>query len=422
MQILTVEPDAKFFQAITVTYVPYILTELPSNLVLKKIGPRLLLPSLCLCWGIVATLQSQMHNFGGLIACRFFLGMLEGGLFPGIVLYLSGFYRRHELQVRIGLFFSAAAMSGAFSGLLAAAIIQMDGIGGLAGWQWIFILEGLFTVLFGTFALFVLPNTPHQVLTFTPKHAEHCIRRLEADGNANESFAFSFKALRSTFKDPHIWLVCVALFCNGVSLFGLAYFTPSIVQGMGYSQTRTQLLTVPPFAIAFFVTMISAFVADRYKCRGLSAICTTCLAVIGFSLFLTSTTIAVRYVALCFMIPGVYGAAPSLISWIPNNVAAHTRRATAVALQFIATNLGGILSTWIYPKKSAPRYETAAKLNLSLVCVTVALIGTEILLLRRKNDSKERKRSQLLQGIEHLSLDEQFDHLGDHHPDFRYTL
>jgi MFS family permease len=380
-----------------------------------------MLPCMCLCWGIVTTLQSQVHNFGGLVACRFFLGLLEGGLFPGIVLYLSGFYRRHELQVRIGLFFSAAAMSGAFSGLLAAAIIQMDGIGGLFGWQWIFLLEGLFTIAFAILAFFVLPNTPHQVLTFTPEQVDHCVRRLEADGT-NETVKFSFKALRSTFKDLHIWLVCLALFCNGTSLFGLAYFTPTIVEGLGYSKTETQLLTVPPFAIAFFVTMAAAFIADRYRCRGLTAICTTCLAVIGFSLFLTGETVAVRYTSLCFLIAGIYSSAPSLISWIPNNTAAHTRRATAIAMGFVSTNIGGIISTWIYPKTSAPHYRFAARYNLSLVCITVAVIAGEVALLRWMNQRKEEKREYLLQGMESMSPKDQFNELGDHHPDFRYTL
>lgn len=408
--------------AITVTYVPYIVAELPSNLVLKKIGPRTLLPTMCVLWGIVSTLQSLVHNFGGLIACRFFLGLLEGGLFPGIVLYLSGFYRRHELQVRIGLFFSAAAMSGAFSGLLAAAIIQMDGIAGLEGWRWIFILEGLFTVLFGVFVFLLMPNTPHQVLGMSSEEKIYCAYRLRGDTVAEESLAFRSDALLSTFKSLHVWLVCLALFCNGTSLFGLAYFTPTIVQGLGYEGTEAQLFTVPPFVIAFLTTMVAAYVADRYRVRGITAICTTCLALIGFALFLAVNTVAVRYTALFLMISGIYAAAPSLISWVPNNTAAHTRRATAVAMQFISTNVGGIISTWLYPKSAAPDYAFAAKYNLSLVCITVILVGAEIWLLRFKNQRKMTKRGEILSEVQNLSAEEQFEVLGDRHPDFRYTL
>jgi MFS family permease len=405
-----------------VTYVPYICAELPSNLVIKRVGPRLMLPGMCFCWGIVATLQSQVQSYSGLLACRAVLGLCEGGLFPGIVLYLSGFYKPHELQVRVGLFFSAAALSGAFSGLLAAAIQQMESIAGLHGWQWIFLLEGLFTVLFATLAFYILPNTPHQVRHFTPEQADWCVSRLRS-ASIPESHKISLKAVCSTFKDIHIWMMCTILFCNGVSLFGLAYFTPSIVASLEYSQTHTQLLTVPPFACAFVVTMISAFIADRYKRRGLTAICTTCLALVGFSIFLTTHSKGAKYTALCFLITGTYSAAPSLISWIPNNVATHSRRATAVAMGFIATNVGGIVSTWIYPKSSAPSYKLAARFNLSLVCISLALMALLVALLRYKNQKKAAgHRDGLLQGLSDMSAEEQHEILGDHHPSFKYTL
>ena len=381
-----------------------------------------MLPGMCLCWGIVTTLQSLVNSYSGLLACRALLGFCEGGLFPGIVLYLSGFYKPHELQVRIGLFFSAAALSGAFSGLLAAVIQNMEGISGLHGWQWIFLLEGLFTVIFASFAFYILPNTPQQVKTFNQEQADWCESRLKS-ARFTKSHKISLKAVGSTFKDIHVWILCIILFCNGTSLFGLAYFTPSIVAGLGYTRTHTQLLAVPPFACAFVVTMIAAYLADRYRRRGLTAICTTCLALIGFSVFLTSTSNGMKYTALCFLIIGIYSSAPSLISWIPNNVAAHSRRATAVAMGFVSTNIGGILSTWIYPKTSAPRYTFAARFNLSLVCITIALITAEVFLLRWMNQRKAAgDRDGLLADVKELSVEEQHNVLGDHHPEFRYTL
>lgn len=405
------------------TYVPYILAELPSNLILNKIGPRIVLPVICVSWGLITTLQSQVHNYSGLLACRFFLGLMEGGLFPGIVLYLSAFYKRHELQMRVGLFFSAAAMSGAFSGLLAAAIINMDGMRGMAGWQWIFLLEGLFTVCFGFVLVLILPNSPRDVKIMTPQESEHCFKRLEANTIAKENTGFDFKTLLSTFRSPHVLLLSLALFCNGTCLFGLANFTPSIVQSLGYQGTRTQLLTVPPFAIAFVATMISAFAADRYKARGITAICTTCISIAGFALFYQSTSTAGHYTALCLMITGIYSTSPSLISWIPNNTAAATRRATAVAMGFISTNTGGIVSTWIYPDSAAPEYSLAAKLNLSLTCISIGVVVMEMLLLRWKNQQKEDDewREAVLRKVPG-TINEQFSALGDEHPDFKYTL
>lgn len=400
---------------------PYIAAELPSNLILKKVGPRILLPTLCTAWGIVTILQSQAHTFSGLIACRFFLGLCEGGLFPGIVLYLSGFYRRHELQVRIALFFSAASLSGAFSGLLAAAIQQMDGVRGLRGWQWIFVLEGLFTACFGLFSYAILPNGPKNVLTFQPQHKEHCLHRLQLDANLFESDKVSVKKIASVFKDVHVLLVCAILFSSGICLYGLAYFTPTIVQAMGYSNTKTQLLTVPPYVSAFGVTMITAYIADRYRLRGACAFATTLLSLVGAAMTLKGRSIGVRYTALILLITGVYSSAPCLISWVPNNSAGHVRRATAVALAFISTSAGGIVSTWIYPQSSAPFYRIGARVNLSVIVFSLVALVLQVMMLRRLNARKQSHRANILEGREHLSYEDQFAELGDKHPEYLYT-
>ncbi|RMJ22804.1 transporter [Aspergillus sp. HF37] len=413
--------DWEYKVAITVTYVPYILAELPSNLILKKIGPRILLPTLCTSWGVVTMLQSKAGSFGGFIACRFFLGLCEGGLFPGIVLYLSGFYLRSELQIRIALFFSAASLSGAFSGLLAAAIQQMEGMRNLRGWQWIFILEGLATVCFGLLSFLLLPNGPKNLLTFQPRHVARCVARLGLDANDFETEKVTPKKAASVLRDLHVWLCCAVLFCNGVCLFGLAYFSPSIVQALGYSSTTTQLMTVPPYACGFVLTMITAYVADRYQQRGLCALATSAVALVGAALILVGRGLGMRYAALVVLVTGVYSCAPCLISWVPNNSAGYTRRATAVAMGFISTSAGGVLSTWIYPKSSAPYYNLGARFNLSLVAIGMVLTVVQVLLLRALNGKKVNDRPGLLAGLEGLTDAEQFDRLGDRHPNYRYT-
>jgi hypothetical protein len=178
-----------------VTYVLYIAAELPSNLLLKKIGPRILLPGLCLTWGAITTLQCLVNNYSGLLAARLMLGLAEGGknalpsiserhpylrlgLFPGINLYLSMFYRREELQLRIALFYSFSALSGAFSGLLAAAIANMDGIGGLAGCKSIIILS---------FGLLLTKQRAMDLCARRPLHRP--LRPTSMVANAQQSFS-----------------------------------------------------------------------------------------------------------------------------------------------------------------------------------------------------------------------------------------
>ena len=103
-------------------------------------GPHIMLPTLVVSWGLVTTFQGFVHNYSGLIAARFFLGLTEGAILPSLVAYLSTFYPRERLGKRLAFFFSATSLAGAFSGLLASAILKMEGAGGKRGWQWIFIL------------------------------------------------------------------------------------------------------------------------------------------------------------------------------------------------------------------------------------------------------------------------------------------
>ncbi|KAK6369286.1 hypothetical protein LTS17_009626 [Exophiala oligosperma] len=412
--------DWEYKVAITTTYVPYMLVEIPSNLLLKKIGPRRLIPFLCVSWGLVSALQCQVTSFGGFVAARFFLGLTEGGLYPGMILYLSSFYRRTELQFRIAFFFTAVSFSGAFSGLLAAAIGQLNGNGGLRGWQWIFLIEGVITIGVGLIAFFILPNTPAQVRLLSEEEKLYCMRRLEKESNSFGTEKVTIKAVLSVAKDLHVWILLAINLCAAVLGFGLSVFGPSIVKALGYSPTVTQLLTVPPYACAFIVTILAALGSDRYQARGFALNITLVFAIVGAVMMYKARGFAARYTGICILFTGAYAMAPCGLSWLPNNAAGYTRRATAIALMAMFTSIGGIISTWIYPTSDAPYYPLGAKFDLSVACIAQGLTVCELLWLRRLNRIKEERPETLLKGIEHLSEDEQFKMLGDHHPRYKY--
>lgn len=406
-----------------VTFIPYIAIEVPSNMVFKKIGPRWMLSGLCICWGVVTAFECLIQNYAGFIACRFFIGLFEGGVFPGFVLYLSDFYRRDEIQSRIGLLYGAASIAGAFSGLLAAAIEKMDGIAGLAGWRWIFLLEGLATAIFGLFALWALPNTPRDVITFTAEQKEYYVRRIAADAKTKvDHSTVALKDIVACLCEPHFLNIGIMSVCIGFVAQGVAYFTPSVVLGFGFGPRTSQLLTVPPFMFAFIVTMTAGMVADRHHRRGLVTIATSSLGILGCILNHTGTSLGIRYSSLFFLVAGIYSCAPTLLAWIPNNNAAYGKRASAIAIGFVISNAGGMGGVWLYPSKDAPRYLFATNFQISFLATIVVLSVVQVFILRQLNRQKVSRRDDLLQGLEHLSLDEQMQELGDHHPDFKYTL
>ncbi|KAG6889070.1 hypothetical protein C0992_006499 [Termitomyces sp. T32_za158] len=386
--------------ALTVTYIPYIIAELPSNLVLKAVGPNLLLPTMLTLWGIVTTLQGVVTTYQGLLACRFFLGLCEGGVFPGLVLYLSFWYPRRQLQSRISAFFSTASLSGAFSGLLAYGIIRMNGVGHRPGWAWIFILEGLFTVLFGLSSFLTLPHSPGRARFLTEEEKEYVVARLRetgATGLQDEADSFSWNEIWKAFTLPHV-------------------FTPSILSGLGYTNVDAQLYSVPPFAAAFVVSIVVSYLSDRYGARGIVTIFSGILATIGFAMFYASHSPHIKYGSLFLSITGAYNGAPALSTWNANNTAPYTRRATAIAIGFIMTNSGGILATWLLGTLSpAPLYTKATLTLLIFSILMVVFSAMNIGYLASQNRKKATIRDTTSREDEALGL-------GDRSAWFPYSL
>jgi MFS family permease len=187
-------------------------------------------PSNNLCqvgWGVVMTLMGIVQNYHGLLISRLFLGVAEAGLFPGVAYYLTMWYCRHEIQLRQSLFFSAASIAGAFSGLLAFGIAKMDGIGGLEGWRWIFILEGIVTVLVAVLAFFMLHDFPETASFLTEEERAFVVYRLKYqsqlhgadDGRPQvpQAEEFKWKYVRQAFFDWQVWVNIIAYW--GVSDF-----------------------------------------------------------------------------------------------------------------------------------------------------------------------------------------------------------
>ncbi|KAJ7765742.1 major facilitator superfamily domain-containing protein [Mycena metata] len=404
--------------ALTVTYVPYIAAELPSNLLLKIVGPNLMLPAMLTLWGVVTTCQGTVKTYGGLLACRFFLGLLEGGVFPGLVLYLSFFYPRMRLQTRIAAFFSAASISGAFGGIMAYGIINLKGKHGHSGWQWIFIIEGAITVLFGLVSFALLPSSPDHARFFNEEEKAYVKSRLKEDGAIEDeaSSAFNWGDVVKAFTSVHVILVGVIFFFSGVVLYSLAYFTPSIVQSLGYTAAKAQLMSVPPFSVAFVMTMITAWISDRYQCRGWVTVFGSVLCIAGFGMFLGSLNHHVQYGSLFLSISGTYLMAPAISTWNANNAAPHVRRATAIAIGFIMTNSGGILATWLLGSLSPPpRYTKATKVLLIFSVFMGFFAILNIVWLKRENNKKKVTRT-------HLTRAQEAPGLGDKSAWFVYSL
>ncbi|KAJ7771055.1 MFS general substrate transporter [Mycena maculata] len=450
----------QFNTVLTVFYVTYLLVEVPSNLVMKKVGANIWLPGLVAVWGAITTLTALANNFGGLIAIRLFLGLSEGGLLGGIVLYLSTIYKPHELQLRVSIFYASASISGAFGGLLATAILSLDGVGNLAGWRWIFVLEGLTTVLSGLVSAFVLPKSIaearflseeerkfalvrfHQDETFTstttvtPRvlHSETekvDVSITEQVGSLTEAEPihmmderFEWREVIRGLTDFQAWVTAVAFGGLIVSIYSFSLFLPTIVAGLDFTGKSAQLHTVPPYVPATVLTVIIAILSDRLKWRGPFILICLPFAIAGYILVIVATDNAQRYGAVFLIAAGIYPSAPAILSILPNNSSGYYKRATTTALQLAVANCGGFIATNIYTADQAPTYRRGHSIVLAflLLAWVFTAVNVSYCLWENKARAEGRRQANITAYEELWSAGKTRAPVGDRNPEFRFTL
>ncbi|KAJ4342278.1 hypothetical protein N0V87_001264 [Didymella glomerata] len=383
--------------AVSILFVTYITFEVPSNLVLKKFTPSRWIAFITFSWGIVATLTGLVQSYGGLIACRVLLGALEAGMFPGMSLYLTFWYTKNELALRVGYLFVSAAIAGALGGLLAFGIGRMDGLQGMSGWRWIMIIEGIPTVLLGIAIFFLLPNDPESAYFLNDNEKKMMmVRHGRAYGNTASAQEFDKQDVLKAFKDWKVWIFCASQFGADTMLYGtflhtvtnyygmadrsdsIGYstFLPTIIKGLGtWTAEEVQLLTIP----CYFVGAL-----------------------------------------MCFLIAaGLYILVGLPLAWLPNNSPRYGKRAAANGLQLTIGNSSGIMAPFIYTTREGPRYIRGHAITLALVAMAVFIYLLMWTYFSKVN--KQRAEGKVDREHEGLSEDELAE-LGDDSPHFRYVI
>lgn len=318
---------------LTVFFISYSLFEPATNILLKRFRPSIFLPVIMFFWGIVMTCMGLVHNYSGLAAVRFFLGITEAGLFPGVNYYLSCWYKRSEFGIRAAIFFSAAAFAGSFGGLLAAAIALMKGVGGKPGWAWIFILEGLFTVIVGVVSFWMVHDFPDEARFLKEHQRVRVIRRLKEDKqHSAEHETFQWQYVVQSLRDWKTYAFATIYMGCDMPLYAFSLFLPSIIAELGYSGTHANLLSVPPYAAAAIMTITVGWYADRTKRRGLSNICISTLGIIGFSMLIGSKKAGVKYAGTFLAAMGIYPCIANTISWASNNLEGVYKRGVSLGI------------------------------------------------------------------------------------------
>ncbi|KAH8731559.1 major facilitator superfamily domain-containing protein [Phaeosphaeriaceae sp. PMI808] len=377
---------------ISIFFVGYILTQIPTNMILNKMRPSIFLPSIMCMWAAVSAATGAVHNYKGMIALRFMLGFVEAPFFPGALYLFSSWYTKRELAKRISILYAAGQMAGAFGGLIGAAIMQgMDGKAGLPAWRWLFIIEGLATFPVALVTIWVLPDYPATTTWLTDEERKLAVLRIaeEANQEDNRSEVSSMQGLKMAFTDPALYMIWyMQLGLNTAASF--INFFPTIVQTLGYPRTETLLLSAPPYVFAAILGITNSWHSDKTKERYWHVVWPQVFCSIGFIISAVTLNLPARYTAT-FMMMSVYGSFGCILSWVSTSLPRPPpKRAVAYAVVNAGSNLASIYASYFYPKSQGPRYWQAnvANVAFSSACICLATVLRFYLSWRNKQLDK----------------------------------
>lgn len=314
----------RFNWALSIFYIVYLVVEVPSNIILKRVGARYYLPFLVFGFGIVTLCMAFVKDYHGLLGARAVLGVFEGGAFPGIAFYLSGFYKREELLFRVGIFVSAASIAGAFGGLLATGLSRIPEWGvasvRIGTWRNIFFFEGIATVLVAIATPIWLPSSPRTSKFLNEREKYIAEQRLLREQREKPQENVEFRHVKRAFLCIHNYTCALGFFLINITVQGLSVFMPAILADLGWESTKAQLLTVPPYVAACLIAILVAYISDKTKRRGIYLACFSLAAITGFALLRWHDGANIRYMAIFFVTTGAFPGGPAFLSWAMNSM------------------------------------------------------------------------------------------------------
>jgi sugar phosphate permease len=253
--------DVTYSLGAGIFFLSYTLFEVPSNIILARVGARLWIARIMITWGLVSASMMFVNSAAGFYALRFALGAAEAGFFPGIIYCLTRWFPSDERARAIAGFMTAVVVAGMIGGPLSGFLLSLGGFGGLGGWQWLFVLEGLPAVVLGFVVLRVLPEQPSDALWLTPAERAALTARL-ADESAGRVVVV--RSLGGAVASGRVWLLAIVYFTIPVALYAMGFWLPQIIKAAaGGSDAMAGVLTAIPYAVAAVGMVVVGRHSDR---------------------------------------------------------------------------------------------------------------------------------------------------------------
>ncbi|KAF2032928.1 retrograde regulation protein 2 [Setomelanomma holmii] len=370
----------------------YLIFEPTNTILLKLFKPSRWMFILIMAWGVSACCSAAAMNFEGMMCVRFAIGMAEAGFFPSVLYHYAFWYKPAEMPQRIAFFYSVGQVSSALSGLLAYAISHMDQLGGLSGWRWLFLLEGLPAIVLAVVA-FWLPDYPESAKMLTEEERAYMTKRL-ARNVPKGSKHWDWPSLKVMAKDATLYTFSLYWICHGIGGFGIGFALPTVIYQLGFTTTAySQLMNIPPYVSAFLLLNALGFMLQRKWIRPwVTAVGIETIIIICYIILLTVQNPVVRYLALIVAVACAGCAYP--VIW-PERIRAlegTVASGIGIGVTNACAQFGGIAGPHIFSTVFGPRYRVSYAVNLSILVVGITSILITWLLIARKERRKAEAR------------------------------
>jgi ACS family tartrate transporter-like MFS transporter len=325
-----------------------VLFDLPSNLMLTRVGARIWIARIMISWGVISTCMMFMHSKESFYVLRFLLGVSEAGFFPGMIIYLTYWFPTQERARAVAKFMTATSLAGVVGGPLSSYLLKLDGVGGLAGWQWLFISEGIPTILLGISVLFVLKDGPEKASWLRPEEREWLTGELQRD---KEKYgASTHHKLSDAFRLPALWVLAGVYFVSQVGVYIVNLWMPLILssfsRGGASDSTLIARYATFPYLAAAAMTVVVGWNSDRRNERRWHIAGCLMLAGVGFAWAAWAQSLLVALCAMTFAAVGLWSMMGPFWT-LTTSMISGTAAAGAVAILQMVGGVGGFAGPYM---------------------------------------------------------------------------
>ncbi|KAJ2928711.1 hypothetical protein H1R20_g8390, partial [Candolleomyces eurysporus] len=335
-QDLRLDIGERYSIASMIYFPPYILLEIPGNLILQWIGARSWLTICVVGWGAAQVGMAFVPNWNLLCLTRALLGVFEAGFFPALTFIITTWYKRGEVQKRL-------------------ALLSKFENTGLNGWQWIFLLEGLLTIVLGVLTWLFVPDFPGRNTFLTAEQTKMILDRVEADRGDSVPDPISAKKVFTHLCDPMLWSFALMFMSAAMPAYAIGFFITILLRSMGFTIMEALLLTAPPYVAAAISGFFFAWISDKTGKRAIFIFAQTLITIVGLCVTGWGGSNGVRYFGLFLVNMGASGCVPAVLAYNANNIISYSKRSVSTALIIAFGGISGIFATLVYRQEDFPR-------------------------------------------------------------------